>query len=197
MGFAELSNLQSHLNTLQEKLGSYKNQLEKLKRRKKSVEGIIRDMQSVCNNKCIEVNEFINNVVYSLDYAIKGVTNPSKNNALGSKEKSIDYDGNMSSSYSYIKSELNDINKRIDETQTKIKSANSQIDDCKWQIRSQKSSIANSYRTAYYNANNKCLAAERAYRANPTDVLLKQEYNKAIKNKNQAKIEYDKYSSWL
>ena len=197
MGFAELSSLESQLRTLEGNLKSYKDQLAKLKRRKSKVEDIIRDMQSVCNNKSGDVNGFINNIINSVESAIRGVINPTKGIASSYKEKGIDSDGNMNSAYSQMKSELNDINRKIDELNSKISSTQGRIEDCEGQIRSQKYRIANGYRNKYYTANSKFEAAKKAYQSNPSDAHLKQEYDKARRNRDQAKRDYNKYSGWL
>lgn len=197
MGFAELRSLESQLNTLDSNLKSYKNQLAKLKKRKSVVEEIIRDMQLVCNNKSSDVNSFINSIINSVESAIRGVVNPTKSIASSNKEKGIDSDGNMSSAHLQMKSELNDINRKIDELNSKISSTQGRMEDCKTQIKNQKYSIANSYRNKYYTANSKFEAAKKAYQSNPSDAHLKQEYDKASKNRDQAKRDYNKYSGWL
>ena len=96
-----------------------------------------------------------------------------------------------------MKNELREINERIDELNSNVRSTQGRIDDCRAQIRNQKYSIANSYRNKYYTANNKYKNAKRAYQSNPTDAHLKQECDKARKKRDQAKIDFNKYAGWL
>ena len=69
-------------------------------------------MQSVCNNKSGDVNGFINNIINSVESAIRGVINPTKGIASSNKEKGID----MSESEirdNIAKRDYNDMHKKV------------------------------------------------------------------------------------
>ncbi len=197
MGFGELRNLEARLNRLQGDLKSYNDQLKKAKKRKSQVEDIISSMKKVCENDSSDVNTYLNKLAESFEAAIKGVRNDSGYKVQRNRENRIGTDDNMTSSYSMITSELQDIDNRISDLQNKINRTNQQIAECQREIQREKSRIASSFRDALINARNKLFRAEKAYEANPTDAYLKREYEKAVQKKNQATRDYNNYAGWL
>lgn len=199
MGFANLQALESRLSSLKSNLSSYNSQLEKQKKRKSNIESIIKDMKSICNNRTDDVNTHLNKMINNYDEATKGVSSASAlvSTTTLDKEKDISTDDNMNNALSQLQSELNDVCRKIGELEGNIQVCKSQISTCEVSIRSEKRNIALDYQRQLNCAQAKVNAADAACKADPTSVQLKQEFNRACRERDAARTNYNKYKGWL
>ena len=199
MSFASLQAQENRLVSLQSNLSSYKAQLSKQEKRKSDIESIIREIKGVCNNKTDDINSYLNKMLNTYDDATKGITSTPQlySTTSSDKEKDFSSDGNMSNALSQIQSELNDVNRKINELKTNINNTSSQITSCQSAIRAERYNIANDYRNQYNYAQSRMRAAESAYKSNPSSAQLKQKYQKACRDCDAAKYNFNKYRSWL
>lgn len=199
MGFANLHAQENRLASLRSSLSSYKSQLEKMRKRKTDIESIIRDMQRICNNRTDDVNSYFTKMISSYDEATKGVSSSSilASTTRTDKEKDISTDDNMNNAYNQLNSELNDVNHKISELETNINNTNSQISSCEASIRSEKYNIANDYRNQFNNAQAKVNSTYAAYKADPKSAQLRQRYERACRERDSARTNYNNYRGWL
>lgn len=199
MGFGNLNALESRLSGLRSNLSTYKSQLDTQKRRRSNIESIIKEMKSVCNNRSDDVNSYLNKIVNQIDDALKGISAVAniETTTTSDKEKDISADNNMNSALSQMQSELDDVERKISELETNINNTNSQISSCQASIRSEQRSIAIDYRNQYNNAQARVNSADAACKADPSSARLRQEFNKACRERDAARANYNKYKGWL
>lgn len=199
MGFANLQVQENRLSSLKSSLSSYRSQLEKMKRRKSNIESIIEDMKSICNNRTDDVNTHLNKMINNYEDATKGISSAYAltTTTTSDKEKDISSDNNMNNALNQLQSELNDVNLKISELETNINNTNSQISSCEASIRTEKYNIASSYRDQFNSAQAKVNATYAAYKADPKSVQLKQKYDRACRERDTARTNYNNYRGWL
>lgn len=199
MGFANLDRLENNLASLQSNLSSYKSKLSNKKKRKTDVESIIKNIKRVTIYKSDDLNTYLNNMINNYEHAIKGVNSVASliSETRKDKEKDSSVDADMGNAVRLLNSELRDIEDDINNLKNKIDKTNSSITSCQSAIRAEKRSIAIEYRNNYNSMQAKVNAAEAAYKADPTSAQLKQAYNKACRNRDTAKAQYNKYRGWL
>lgn len=199
MGFANLQTLESRLSTLKSNLSNYKSQLDTYNKRKSKIESIIKDMKNICDNRTDDVNGYLNKMINSYDEATKGnsISSMLTSTTTADKEKDINYDDDMSNALSQLQLELKEVNRKIGELEGNIQVSKSQISDCETSIRSEKRSIALDFQRQYNSAQSRVNAADAACKSDPTSIRLRQEFNRACRDRDAARSNYNKYKWWL
>jgi chromosome segregation ATPase len=199
MGFANLRTLENRLSSLKSNLSSYNTQLDKQRRRKENIESIIKEMKRICSNRTDDVNTHLNKMINNYEDAAKGVASTSTllSTTTTDKEKDISEDDSMSNALSQLQSELNDVCRKIGELEGEIQVCKSQISTCESSIRSEKRNIAQDYQRQFNSAQARVNTADAACKADPTNVQLKQEFDRACRARDSARITYNKYKGWL
>lgn len=199
MGFAELNALQSNLNSLNNSLSSYSSKLSTQNKRKTKLELLIKDMKKVCNDDSGEVTDYINKIVSNLDEALKGVSSVTglEADVKSDKEKDVFEDGNMNNALTQLESELRDVNNKITNYESEISRKKAEISNCQTSIRREQRSIAISYKNQYDTAQWKYNQAKIAYEKEPTSEQLRIKRDSALRKRNTARDNYNRYRGWL
>ena len=199
MGFANLQTLENRLSTLKSNLSNYRSQLDTQNKRKSKIESIIKDMRNICDNRSSDVNGHLNKMINSFEEATKGgsVASLLVSTATTDREKDISSDDDMNNALSQLQSELNDVCRKIGELEGNIQVCKSQISTCEASIKSEKRSIALDFQRQYNSAQNRVNAADAACRSDPTSIRLRQEFNRACRERDAARSNYNKYKWWL
>lgn len=199
MGFANLQTLENRLSTLKSNRSNYKSQLDTQNKRKSKIEATIKDMKSITNGRTDDVNGHLNKMINNYDDAAKGssVSSMLVSTTTSDKEKDINTDDDMNNALSQLQSELNDVSRKIGELEGSIQVCESQISTCEASIKSEKRSIALDYQRQYNNAQSRVNVADAACKADPTSIRLRQEFNRACRERDVARSNYNKYKWWL
>jgi len=134
---ASRSSLNSTLRYWNNKVNEYNSELIQLRKRRDNVKGIKSQLKSIVNCSAEDVNSKLRSITDNLTL---GMNAPDKNNRVRSiltckNEGSIDSDDKLSSADRELQNELNDLDQRINDTNTALTRAKSEV-------RSTKSSIS-------------------------------------------------------
>ena len=129
---ASLSSLNSTLRYWNNKVTEYNDEIKRLKKRRSDVEDAKNKLKSVANGNAEDVNSKLKTISDKLSY---GYNCPDKNGSVQSifsgKTDGGLGDGNLSSADRELQNELNDINRRIGETETALSRAKSEVSNTK------------------------------------------------------------------
>ncbi|MGI6084508.1 MAG: hypothetical protein ACOYIF_03575 [Acetivibrionales bacterium] len=137
---ASLSSLSSSLNYWNNQVNELNKKLKKLKKRRSDVEDVKRALKSTANGSASDVNNKIHVASYNLGIGITYSGKDSQLHAIfsGKAEQPLASDGNLSFADSELNRELNDIERKISETDSSLTTAKNKVRDIKAAIAAEK-----------------------------------------------------------
>lgn len=129
---ADLSYLTSQLRYWENQADALSQKIKKLKQRKKDIQEIIKNLNSVSPRSASDINGKLKSTSNSIDSGIDYTGKDSQiNNIFRNKNDQALGDGNVSSASSELQKELRETERKIDEAQREYNKAKEKIKDYK------------------------------------------------------------------